>query len=643
MFWRGKNADQEAETNSLPRGGDESVKEICDLKGLKESGEPPRQEKRHTAEGQVVVSWRDGKKSERMAFGQGRHLIGSSSFAAIRLGDSGHDICAALSVTLTETRLKCIGPSPTLFVEGTKLKPGDSILVGDILEVTIGRYPLTISAGSLAETPAHMQTPDELKNRRARKNAEESDVDPLQAAANGAFANPDKLRQVLSKKLLDQLNLDQMTLAQLDSPRVRETARLKLKKMVTELSFPDRYEFTGEEIEQQVFDEVMGLGPLEPLLADAAVTEIMVNRRDQIYIERQGKLALSRVYFSSDQALLNVIERIVSKVGRRIDASSPIVDARLLDGSRVNAVIPPLALKGPCLTIRRFSKTPITVDQLVGWNSISQHMADFLRFMVHEHKNMLISGGTGSGKTTLLNALSSFIPATERIVTVEDAAELQLQQPHIISLETRPANLEGNGAVTIRDLVKNTLRMRPDRIIVGECRGAEALDMLQAMNTGHDGSMTTAHANTPEDMLRRLETMVLMAGMDLPLRAIREQIASALTIIVQQCRRKDGRRLVTDISWIKGLNRSSGEYIVVPLFQRDMQGEVSVNTEAFPALWKEEEIAGDYQGFIPNDCKVMRMESQDGWEARQVDKAAKAKIVKVDKASKRHTSQTNIK
>jgi pilus assembly protein CpaF len=245
------------------------------------------------------------------------------------------------------------------------------------------------------------------------------------------------------------------------------------------------------------------------------------------------------------------------------------------------------------LTIRRFSKKPISVDQLVDWGSLTSGMARFLRCVVEEHKNVIISGGTGSGKTTLLNALSSFIPGGERIVTVEDAAELQLQQAHVISLETRPPNLEGVGAVTIRDLVKNTLRMRPDRIIVGECRGAEALDMLQAMNTGHDGSMTTAHANTPEDMLRRLETMVLMAGMDLPLRAIREQIASAITVIVQQTRRKDGKRSVTDVSWVREIDRKTGEYIVIPLFERKRSGEVAVHDENLALFWENEELASD--------------------------------------------------
>jgi pilus assembly protein CpaF len=330
----------------------------------------------------------------------------------------------------------------------------------------------------------------------------------------------------------------------------------------------------------------------------------MVNRRDQIFVERAGKISLSATNFSSDRALLHVIERIVSKIGRRIDQSSPIVDARLLDGSRVNAIIPPLAIHGPALTIRRFSKEPISVNQLIKWQSLTSAMADFLQLLVQSHKNIIISGGTGSGKTTLLNALSNFIPNTERIITVEDAAELQLQQTHVVSLETRPANLEGKGQISIRDLVKNTLRMRPDRIIVGECRGGEALDMLQAMNTGHDGSMTTAHANTPEDMLRRLETMVLMAGMDLPLSAVREQVASALTVVVQQARLKTGYRLVTHISWINSLDRNTGQYQVKHLARRDKSGAVLWDKIALAEFWEAEELAGNPDEFVPEDDHV---------------------------------------
>ena len=300
-------------------------------------------------------------------------------------------------------------------------------------------------------------------------------------------------------------------------------------------------------------DEMLGLGPLEVLRKDETITEIMINGPKQIFVEKLGKLTLSSVQFHDDDHLMNIIERILSPLGRRIDESSPLVDARLDDGSRVNIIIPPLSLVGPCVTIRKFSKKPLTVENLINFGTLSREMADFLKACVKARLNILVSGGTGSGKTTTLNVLSSFIPENERIVTIEDAAEIQLQQEHVVTLESRPPNIEGKGAITIRDLVKNALRMRPDRIIVGEVRAGEALDMLQAMNTGHDGSLTTAHANTPRDALRRMETMVLMAGFELPVRAIREQVASAIDLIIQQSRIKDGSRKITYITEIQGM------------------------------------------------------------------------------------------
>src|SRR5687768_8166245 len=303
---------------------------------------------------------------------------------------------------------------------------------------------------------------------------------------------------------------------------------------------------------EQITDEIVGLGPLEPLLRDEGITEVMVNGPRQVYIERSGKLELTNITFQNDEHVMRIIDRIISPIGRRVDESSPMVDARLVDGSRVNAIIPPISLVGPVLTIRKFAATPLTTEDLIRFGTATPEMFDFLRSCVEARLNIFVSGGTGAGKTTLLNILSSFIPNDERIVTIEDAAELQLRQDHVVTLESRPANIEGKGAIPIRELVRNALRMRPDRIIVGECRSGEALDMLQAMNTGHDGSMSTGHANSPRDMLSRLETMVLFAGVELPLRAVREQVASAVDLIVQMDRMKDGYRRITHITEVQG-------------------------------------------------------------------------------------------
>ncbi|MES2207482.1 MAG: ATPase, T2SS/T4P/T4SS family [Pseudomonadota bacterium] len=394
---------------------------------------------------------------------------------------------------------------------------------------------------------------------------------------NGDIASSDlekklefEWRQRLHNKLLETIDLRRHDIHGMTDERLRKEADSLIRQILEELRDEIPATLDHELLCKQVINEAVGLGPLEELLNDDSVSEIMVNRFDEIYVERAGRLHRYPLTFTGDRAVMGVIERIVAPLGRRIDESSPMVDARLKDGSRVNAIIPPLALKGPCLTIRKFSKRKLEASDLVQFGSISQAMAEFLKICVESRKNIIVSGGTGSGKTTLLNILSNFIPAHERIITVEDAAELKLHHDHLISLESRPANLEGKGAILIRDLVKNTLRMRPDRIVVGECRGAEALDMLQAMNTGHEGSLTTLHANTPRDALARLETMILMAGMELPLSAIREQIASAVDIIVQQTRFACGSRMITHIVEITGME--SGTLQLQELFKFTHQG-----------------------------------------------------------------------
>jgi pilus assembly protein CpaF len=343
---------------------------------------------------------------------------------------------------------------------------------------------------------------------------------------------------------------------QLFSTQSDEEISERVLRAVTEQLALDRTPLTREErrqITKEISDDILGYGPLEPFLQDDSVTEVMVNGPDAIYIERSGKIVHTGASFLDDAHLMRIIDKIVSRVGRRVDEASPMVDARLPDGSRVNAVIPPLALRGPTLTIRKFSRDPYTMDDLIQFGSITPQAAQFLSACVHGKLNILISGGTGTGKTTTLNAMSAFIPNSERIVTIEDAAELQLQQQHVIPLESRPPNIEGQGEVRIRELVRNSLRMRPDRIIVGEVRGAETLDMLQAMNTGHEGSLTTIHANSPRDALSRLETLVMTAGVELPHRAIREQIASAFDLLVQITRLVDGSRRITHVSEVLGM------------------------------------------------------------------------------------------
>jgi len=371
---------------------------------------------------------------------------------------------------------------------------------------------------------------------------------------------------LLHNELIQTLDLRRQDVTRMADDELRAVASKLIGELMQKVTLPAATD--RDELARFVLDEAVGLGVLESLLSDPSVTEIMVNGVEDIFIERAGQTRRSDIAFSSEKALMGVIERIVAPIGRRVDESSPLCDARLKDGSRVNIVIRPVALKGPSISIRKFAQHRLQVDDLVKFDSVDQQMVDFLRICVEQKKNIVISGGTGSGKTTLLNIISNLIPPLERIVTIEDAAELKLYHDNLVTLEARPANVEGRGQVSIRELVKNALRMRPDRIVVGECRGGEALDMLQAMNTGHDGSLTTAHANSPRDMLSRLEVMVLMAGMDLPVTAIREQIASAVQIMVQQTRFACGTRKVTSITEITGMERGVIQMQEIFKFQR---------------------------------------------------------------------------
>ncbi len=424
------------------------------------------------------------------------------------------------------------------YIEGVRLPPARSIPWHANETLRMGEYTVRL----------------DMPLVRVKRRLDEAAAIPgLDSGLKVSELSVPEIKVFLHSELLSRLDLRWVD--QSAKPRHELTKEVyeKILDLIEEFEdFPEHV--NAKELARQLTNDVVGLGPLEDLLADSSISEIMVINEDTVFVERNGKITRTDVAFTSREVLMAVIERIVSSVGKRIDESSPLVDARLHDGSRVNAVIPPVALKGPCLTIRKFSENPFTVDDLIGFGSMTRPMAEFLRCSVLGKRNVIISGGTGSGKTTLLNVLSGFIPETERVVTIEDSAELRLTQPHVITMEAKPPNIEGKGAITIRDLVKNALRMRPDRIVVGECRGGETLDMLQAMNTGHNGSLTTLHANNPTEAIARLETMVLMSGMDLPVQAIREQIGSAVHLIVQQNRFPDGSRRITHVTEMMGLD-----------------------------------------------------------------------------------------
>lgn len=452
----------------------------------------------------------------------------------------------------------------------------------------------------------HMHDPQEVYTDKQIQQEREAAVEASAFAGRRSTSSKtdtmQELKLAVHRRIVDEMTPDEQQVLMRG-----EDAREQIKNIISVYSSRElaesAYTLTrGERIQlvDDISNELLGLGPLESLLQNDTITEVMVNGPKQIFIEQKGKLKLSDVHFYDNAHLMNIIERILTPLGRRVDESSPLVDARLADGSRVNIIIPPLSLVGPVVTIRKFSKKALSINDLVGFGTLSQDMATFLDACVRARLNILVSGGTGSGKTTTLNVLSSFIPSTDRIVTIEDAAELRLQQTHVVTLESRPANLEGNGAITIRDLVRNALRMRPDRIIVGEVRSGEALDMLQAMNTGHDGSLTTAHANTPRDVLSRLETMVLMAGMELPVRAVRTQVSSAIDLIIQQSRIRDGSRKITYITEVQGME---GDTIVLQDLFRYVQDSIDERGKS----------VGHYEslGLMPNFMDKFQMNGVD--------------------------------
>lgn len=516
----------------------------------------------------LLIQHGDAQRSVPILAGR-EYLIGRSAECEVRLEDSEvssrhaivrvrdgalevEDLQSTNGTYLDEVRLR----RPIVLTPGRPVRMGRHLI--GVREDATEELLETSRASEHAAPPVRRTRASETGADDEKKTLPPAPPDEPLAFFNGEQRKRREqyraIRQEIHRELFTRLDLKRLVMSGVRDEELSERARKTIDAIIEGMRENIPRNISKGQLASDVFDEAMGLGPLEPFLADPEITEVMVNGPDNIYYEKAGRLHLSESQFLDEHQLLGIIERIVAPIGRRVDESQPMVDARLKDGSRVNVIIPPLSLKGPCVTIRKFSKTPYTVRDLVDqFGSLTQHMADFFRVCVQVRKNIVISGGTGSGKTTLLNVLSGYLPSSERIVTIEDAAELRLHQHHVVSLEARPANIEGRGAILIRDLVRNALRMRPDRIVVGECRGGEALDMLQAMNTGHDGSLTTVHANAPRDALARMETMVLMAGMDLPVRAIREQIASAIHLIVQQDRFSDGTRKVTSVTEIVGM------------------------------------------------------------------------------------------
>ena len=501
--------------------------------------------------------------SNRFELPAGLYTIGRGEACKIRLRHPEISERHAL-LTLRETgiTIEDLHSSNGTVVDGSPIQEPTRLHADDV--VGLGPCLLRVSTAVPIppETPAAPTPPPLPGAPRAPLPAPAAEPRPPEPSPAPAPEPTDPMAAILREiknqihgELIQRLDLKRMTVSRIGTNELQQKARETIRSIIAEVRRNQKLPagIDPARLEKEIYDEAMRLGPLEDFLADEAITEIMVNGPTQVFVERNGRIELTGQTFMDDESVLGVIERIVAPIGRRIDESQPYVDARLPDGSRVNAIIAPLSLIGPCITIRKFSKRALTVDDFIAFGTWTRSAAEFLRLCVLMRKNIVVAGGTGSGKTTLLNVLSNFIPPTDRIVTIEDAAELRLVQPHVIRLEARPPNIEGRGAITIRDLVRNALRMRPDRIIIGEVRGAEAVDMLQAMNTGHDGSLTTVHANSPRDVISRLETMVLMSGLELPSRAIREQIASAIDLVVHESRLSDGSRKVTCISEVVGL------------------------------------------------------------------------------------------
>ncbi len=528
-----------------------------------------------------------GKPVQAIELPEGSFTIGRSDACKITLRyPEISERHALLTLRNERAAIEDLHSSNGVLVNGVAIDSAKTL--NDDSVIAIGPCLLRVSSSPAAtpphidSTPAH-ETPPVQPACVPHDASNAATTEPAPAPLSGAEKHPGtppdpmlaitrQIKTQIHKELVERLDLKRMTASNTSSEELESKVKSTIRTIISEVQRKQRLpaQVNPQTLEREIYNEAMRLGPLEEFLADDSITEIMVNGPRQVFVERNGRLELSGQSFMDDESVLGVIERIVAPIGRRIDESQPYVDARLPDGSRVNAIIAPLSLTGPCITIRKFSRKAFEVGDLINFGTWSSNAAKFLDLCVLMRKNIIVAGGTGSGKTTLLNVLSGFIPATDRIVTIEDAAELRLVQPHVIRLEARPPNIEGRGAIPIRDLVRNSLRMRPDRIIVGECRGGEALDMLQAMNTGHDGSLTTVHANSPRDVISRLETMVLMSGMDLPSRAIREQIASAVDVIVHESRLSDGSRKVTYITEVVGLE---GQQVVMQdLFEFQQTG-----------------------------------------------------------------------